>query len=334
MIAILACAVIASWIGTGLVRRYALRHNVIDIPNARSSHEVATPTGGGASIAVTLLVGIALAGALRWIPRPLALALTGGGAAVAAVGWLDDRIGLRARTRLAVHFLAAAWAVLWIHGVSSLNLGVGRLALGPAGEVLAVLGIMWAINLYNFMDGIDGLAAAEAVTVGVMGGLIALAQGERALAVVAVLTAASCGGFLMQNWPPARIFMGDVGSGLLGFAFGTIAVASERTAVPLLAWVILLGVFVFDATVTLMRRLRRRHRLYDAHRHHAYQRALRTGLSHRGVTSRILVINLALGILAWLGTSHPVVLPLAVGIATALLLAAYYAVERCYPMEH
>jgi Fuc2NAc and GlcNAc transferase len=165
-----------------------------------------------------------------------------------------------------------------------------------------------------------------------MGGLIALAQGEQALAVVALLTAASCGGFLIVNWPPARIFMGDVGSGLLGFTFGTIAIASERTAVPLLAWVILLGVFVFDATVTLLRRLRRRHRLYDAHRHHAYQRALRTGLSHRGVTSRILVINLALGILAWLGTSHPVLLPLALGIATALLWAAYYAVERRYPM--
>ncbi len=163
MIAILVCAVIAGWMGTGLVRGHALSHNVIDIPNARSSHEAATPTGGGVSIAVTLLVGVE--GALRWIPRPLALALTGGGAAVAVVGWLDDHIGLRARTRLAVHFLAAAWALLLIHGVLSLNLGVGRLALGLAGDVLAVIGIMWAINLYNFMDGIDGLAAGEAVSV-------------------------------------------------------------------------------------------------------------------------------------------------------------------------
>src|SRR5713101_9857976 len=110
MIAILACAVIASWMGTRLVRRYALSHNVIAIPNARSSHEAATPTGGGLSMAVTLLVGVGVAGALGWIPRPLTLALTGGGAAVAAVGWLDDQIGLRAGTRLVVHFLAAAWA--------------------------------------------------------------------------------------------------------------------------------------------------------------------------------------------------------------------------------
>ena len=333
MIVILVCAVIASWMGIGLVCRHGLSHNVIGIPNARSSYEAATPTGGGVSIAVTLLVGIAVAGALRWIPMPLTLALTGGGAAVAAVGWIDDQIGLRARTRLAVHFLAAVWALLWIRGVSSLDLGVGRLALGPVGDVLAVVGIMWAINLYNFMDGIDGLAAGEAVTVGGMGGLIALAQGEQELAVVALLTAASCAGFLILNWPPARIFMGDVGSGLLGFTFGTIAAASERTTMPLLAWVILLGVFVFDATVTLIRRFGRRHRLYDAHRHHAYQRALRTGLSHRGVTSRILMINVALGILACLGTSHPVLLPLALGIATALLFAAYYAVEGRYPMK-
>jgi Fuc2NAc and GlcNAc transferase len=326
-------AAILSWLLASRVRLYAL-DRLLDIPNERSSHSSPTPRGGGLAIAVTVLGGLILAAVLGWIDWDLALALTGGGSMIAAVGWIDDHKSLSALTRFAVQFLSAGWAMFWVGGLPTLSLGAATLNLGLFGTVIGVVGIVWAINLYNFVDGIDGLAAGEAITTGVIGGLILLAMGHYGLAMVALLIAAANAGFLPLNWAPAKLFMGDVGSGMLGYLFAVLAVASENAgAVPLLIWVLLLGAFVFDATVTLCRRIMHGERWYHAHHSHAYQRMVQAGRSHAQVSSMILLINLVLAILAIVAWLRPTFFLISIGAGALLLSIIYISVERIRPMH-
>ncbi len=197
--------------------------------------------------------------------------------------------------------------------------------LGLVGSLLAVVGIAWLTNLYNFMDGIDGLAAGEAVSVGLVGcGLLAFA-GADGMALAALSLAAAAGGFGVFNWPPAKIFMGDVGSGLLGFAFGVLALASERAgAVPLMVWMMLLAAFIVDATATLIRRVVNGERWFEAHRSHAYQRAVQMGYSHRDVTLAVMGLNVLLAIAAtgvWL---VPAMLPAVLVVTAGGLVGVWY----------
>jgi len=324
----LACLPV-SLLLTRWLRYYALRRALLDVPNERSAHAAPTPTGGGLAIAATCLLALMVAWALGWVPPGLTAALAGGGAVVAVVGWLDDRVGVSAPVRLGVQLAAALWAIAWLGGLPGLRLGGWTAPLGVAGPGLAVLGIVWATNLYNFMDGIDGLAAVEAVQVGGFGALLAGLSGDPPIALVGGLLAASAAGFLWWNRPPARIFMGDVGSGFLGFVLGALAVASEnRGAVPLLAWAVLAGVFVFDATATLLRRLWRGESWWRAHRSHAYQRLALSGAGHATVTWGVAAANLLLATLCLVGVLVPWLLgPMAL-LSLAPLSAAYWRVER------
>lgn len=329
----LVAAAILSWLLASRVRLYAL-DRLLDVPNERSSHSVPTPRGGGLAIAVTALGGIILAAMLHWIEWNLAIALVGGGAMIAAIGWIDDHRSLSALTRFAVQFLSAGWAIYWLGGLPSLSVGSATLHMGFVGSILGIIGIVWAINLYNFVDGIDGLAAGEAISTGVIGGLILLAMGQTGLATVALIIAAANAGFLPLNWAPARLFMGDVGSGMLGYLFAVLAIASENSgAMPLLLWVLLLGAFVFDATVTLCRRVAHGERWYHAHHSHAYQRMVQAGKSHAQVSSTILVINLALALLATVAWLRPALFLMAIGAGTVLLSIIYLSVERVRPMH-
>ncbi len=328
-----AAAFVASAALSGLVRRYALSRSLLDVPNERSSHSAPTPRGGGLAIAVVVLTGLLVLAAAGVVAPPLATAFGGGGALVAAVGWLDDRHGLPASLRLAVHVAGAAWMVAWLGGMPHLTIGAGAANLGRSGALLAILGIVWLTNLYNFMDGIDGIAAAEAVTVGVAGALL-LGGREPSLALIAILVAASAGGFLVWNWAPARLFMGDVGSGFLGFIFAGLALASENTrALPALLWLVVLGPFFLDATITLLRRMARGERWQAAHRMHAYQRAVQAGWSHRRVTAVVAGISAALGAVSALVVHRPVLLGLVVVGTAAGLGVLYLCVERWHPMS-
>ena len=281
-------------------------------------------------MALVALSGIAAAGALGWVPLPVTLALVGGGVAVAFMGWLDDRRGAGTASRLAVQVMAALWALWWL-GVPASFRVAGSPAFDSIGVLIVVLGIVWATNSFNFMDGIDGLAGGEAVTVGLAAALLLLAVGQRGLALVSLVIAAASAGFLIWNWAPARIFLGDVGSGLLGFLFAGLAVASDRAgALPLLDWLLLLGVFAFDATATLIRRAWHGERWYKAHRSHAYQRAVQTGWSHARVALAVFVINGALALVVWAGWTWPRVRFLfALGAATALGVM-YWRIQRLW----
>lgn len=280
---------------TGVARAFALSHGVLDVPNDRSSHSTPTPSGGGVAIVAST---IAAASVLSWrglLDMPLYLALCGGGLAIAAVGFLDDRRSLPAGIRLAAHLGAALWALFCLGGLPSLCIGHWTVHFGWVGYVLGALGIGWTLNLFNFMDGIDGIAAAEAAFIVWGGTLLAVAGGSGTGACAMGLAAgAACCGFLRWNWPPAKIFMGDVGSGYLGYLIGVLALASAReNAVALLVWLILGGVFFSDATVTLVRRSLRGERVHEAHRTHAYQLLARRWHSHRSATGAVVIVNLA-----------------------------------------
>jgi Fuc2NAc and GlcNAc transferase len=301
LLVVFSAAGLLSWVLTGVVRRWALARGRMDVPNERSSHVVPTPRGGGLAIAFVVLVPL-LAGTLAGlIPLRVGVALLGGGAMVGVIGWLDDCYSLHARPRLAVHLAAAAWTLGWLGGFPRLDVGAGSVFMGVAGWLVAALGIVWAVNFYNFMDGIDGIAGGEAVSVGAAGGVLLFLAGAPDLAWISLLVAGASLGFLLWNWQPARIFMGDVGSGLLGYLFAALAVASEnRGAVPMLVWVLLLGVFVVDATLTLVRRAMEGEAVFNAHRKHAYQRAVQAGWSHARVSALVLMLNAVLAGLAFL----------------------------------
>lgn len=314
------------------MRRYAIRRSLVDIPNQRSSHSSPTPLGGGLAIMIVTSAGVALQLVIGDLDRRVGIGLLVGGGLIALVGWIDDHHDLRARWRAMAQFAAAAWFVYWVGAPESLWLGAWSLSLGVAAPVLAVVGLVWLTNLFNFMDGIDGIAGGEAVSVGTVGGFLLFASGEPGLAGTVLLVAAASLGFLVWNWAPARIFLGDVGSGFLGFMLGALAIASDRAdAVPLLVWMLLLGVFVFDATVTLLRRLRRE-RFYVAHRRHAYQRAVAAGLSHRAVTLVVLGLNTVLAVFAAIAWTWPELAPLAALAAIGLLTFTYLLIERRRPM--
>jgi Fuc2NAc and GlcNAc transferase len=278
---------------TGVVRKLSLSHGVLDVPNQRSSHTVPTPRGGGLSVVLSATVACIALALLGVVPIDLLIALVGGGALVAAVGFIDDRRPVRAGIRLAVHVGAAVWAVAWLGGMPVLRVGDHLFQLGWAGPVLAVLGIVWTLNLFNFMDGIDGIAGSEAVFVAGAASLLSLLHAGPAVPAVAGIFCAATAGFLYWNWPPAKIFLGDVGSGYLGFFIAVNALAATRDcASDLWTWLILGGVFFVDATMTLVRRAIRGERVYEGHRSHVYQRLARKWRSHRRVTLAVVLVNI------------------------------------------
>jgi Fuc2NAc and GlcNAc transferase len=330
-VCLIAASVVAGLM-TGLIYRYAWRKSLLDIPGPRSSHSMPTPRGGGLSIAMVVLTGIGVATAIGWVDRALGVGLAGGGALIALIGWLDDHRGIRVRWRAVAHVTGAAWFVGWVGAPASLWLGPWEMPLGPLAPAIGVVGLVWCTNLFNFMDGIDGIAGSEAVCVCALGGALLLINGGASVAAAPLLVTAATFGFLVWNWPPAKIFMGDVGSGFLGFSIGAIAVASDISgAVPLVVWGILLGVFLFDATVTLLRRLPRE-RFYEAHRRHAYQRALAAGATHETVTKGVLALNVVLAVLAVTALAWPRGAPVAILAAVAVLTIVYLHIEGRRPM--
>jgi Fuc2NAc and GlcNAc transferase len=290
---------------TGVVLRYA-RGRLLDIPNARSSHRLPTPRGGGVAIVTAFL-----AGEVYWrliVGEPVAgFAVLAGGVLVAAVGFWDDHGHLSARWRLLAHLAAAALAVANLPGDLPLRLGLVSFGSGAFADFIGVLVIAWMLNLFNFMDGIDGLAGLEVVSVGAGASLLLLLSlpPGASLPLAPGLLAAATLGFLLWNWPPAKIFMGDVGSGFVGYLLGCAAIATAKAGtLGLAVWLILTGAFVVDASFTLVRRMAGGQRWYEAHRSHAYQHAARLLGGHAPVDRRVLAINLLwllplAGLAAW-----------------------------------
>jgi len=288
-------AFLASYALTAWLLRYSRIGRLVDRPNARSSHSTPTPRGGGLSMVAVTACGVAVLYAAGMLPLPLTAPLVLGGLSVAAVGFWDDVHSAPVAVRITVHVGAAVLAVYCLGTASVIRIGDSVADLGTMGPVLGVLAIGWILNLFNFMDGIDGIAASEAACVlfGAAGLGLFVAQCSPTQVAPELVTGAACLGFLRWNWPPAAIFMGDVGSGFLGYVIAVIAVHSSQTsAINFFAWLILGGVFFVDATLTLCRRLLRRERVHQAHRTHAYQWLARRWGSHSRVTTAVIVVNL------------------------------------------
>lgn len=316
---------IVGWVLTGAVRRYALRTALLDHPGARSSHTEPTPRGGGVAIVGCYLAALLLLSLVGWVASSLAVAIGGAGALVALVGFVDDRRHVAIKWRLLTHLLAVAWGLAWVIPSSALPDG-----WWSYWAVVTAVGIalIWLLNFYNFMDGIDGIAGVEALTVAM--GAIVIWQGSDPLGLrptLLVLAGASAG-FLLWNWEPARIFMGDVGSGFLGLVFGLSACAASLHGGPgLWSWAILLALFVVDSAITLGRRVVRGERWWEAHRSHAYQRLARRWSSHGRVSAAVAAVNvLWLLPLAWCAALWPALGPWLMLLASAPLVLA---VVRC-----
>ncbi|SCW62902.1 Fuc2NAc and GlcNAc transferase [Pseudomonas sp. NFACC46-3] len=275
------------------LRCYALARSIIDIPNARSSHTVPTPRGGGVAIVLSFLLALPILTATGFQSWPTMWAMLGAGSGIAVLGFLDDHGHIAARWRLLGHFTASIWALYWLGGLPAISLFGLELDLAWFGHVLAVFYLVWMLNLYNFMDGIDGIASVEAICTCLGACLLYWLAGFDSLIVAPLVLAMAVGGFLYWNFPPARIFMGDAGSGFLGIILGLLSLQAAWASPKLLwVWLILLGVFIVDATVTLIRRLLRGDKVYEAHRSHAYQFASRQYGRHLPVTVAVVVINL------------------------------------------
>ncbi len=291
---------LAAWGLTALARRELSRRGIVDRPNARSSHQSPRPRGGGlALIPVVLLawLGCALLAPAELLPAGF-YGVVLGAALLALLSWVDDLRDLTARARLLVQIIAV------LFGLSASGL------LPPADSVLTqgllpgwfeaaglALAWLWFVNLYNFMDGIDGITGSQSVALGLGLALVATLAGLAwPWTALPLLAAAACAGFLIWNWQPARIFLGDVGSVPLGYLFGWLLLSAAREGLWAAALILPLY-YLADATFTLLRRALRGDDLTRAHREHFYQRAL-ARLDHGAVVGRIAVANVALIALA------------------------------------
>ena len=277
---------------TSALQRYALAKSLIDVPNERSSHTVPTPRGGGVAIVLSFLFLLPVLPIFSLLSWSSTWGLLGAGAGIAVLGFLDDHGHIAARWRLLGHFSAAVWALFWLGGAPPLAVMGTTFDMGWIGILLAILYLVWTLNLYNFMDGIDGLASVEAIFASLSAALIYAFMGLDAMAWAPLLLSFAVAGFLYWNFPPAKIFMGDAGSGFLGVTLGVFSLQAAWASPSLIwVWLILMGVFVVDATFTLIRRLMRGDKIYEAHRSHAYQYASRKFGSHLPVTLTVSLVN-------------------------------------------
>ncbi len=321
------------WALARLILGYAeSSHSLIDIPNERSSHDKPTPRGGGLAIVLFFLGAIGVIYGLDILGFREFIALFGGGVLAAGIGFWDDHHPIAAHRRILVHVLAAIWSLGWIGGFPVFSFGAIDVDLGLFGYPAGVLFLVWLLNLFNFMDGIDGIAGSEALFVSLAAAVFCYLGGPSSGANVDVqiliFLAAGCLGFLLWNWPPASIFMGDTGSGFLGFMLGLMAlITAHKGILNIWSWLILFGVFIADATVTLLRRVLRGESWYEAHCSHAYQHASRRFRSHRTVTLSVIAINTVwLLPLAWSASVWPANGILLCGLALGPLFILAY---RC-----
>ncbi|NBC03282.1 MAG: hypothetical protein GVY20_06210 [Bacteroidetes bacterium] len=289
-----------NYIATGWFIKYARKNNITDIPTERSSHSTPTPRGGGLGFVLTSIIAFVVYIAWEGLLTSsgyLAFIITI--SIVASLGWFDDRKNLSQIIRFTIQVIAAAFILFFITGLKTFSLPyVQEFSLGFFSPFLGILWITGVTNIYNFMDGVDGIATVQALTASGGWVVFALLWSEPILFTLNLIVFATVLIFLIYNWAPAKIFMGDVGSLFLGFFFAVMpfiaAFVSEETTIASTLWigVILLWPFLFDSSSTLVRRLRNRENIFKAHRSHLYQRLNIAGWSHSEISTLYLAFAL------------------------------------------
>ena len=316
-IGVLAAACLTTVAVTRAYRAFAIRRGIVASPNFRSLHERPVPRGGGivfSLVCIAAVIGLSLTGT---VDSRLLRALVVGGVVAAVFGFVDDAMHVGAAAKLFVQMTLAGWVLVCFDGTPLVDLPLtpGWLDVG-----LSWMGLVWVMNLYNFIDGIDGLAAMGAVSISAISILVLLLGGaDRSIVLILAAVALCSAGFLVFNWPPASIFMGDSGSQFLGFCFGTlIATTLINGDLSLWSWLIVFGYFAGDTTTTTLVRMFVADKWYGEHRSHAYQNLARIWDSHlkvvRGVALYQLLWLLPLAI--W-----SVLAPSAAPVAALLALA-------------
>lgn len=315
---------------TGLFKEYALKKGLLDRPNARSAHTLPTPRGGGIVFMGLWLLGISWWGfffSQQWILAVIPPLL-----AIGTISFLDDKWSLSAKWRFLVHIGASLYFLMVLPKGLNLNffffMGNSWLSYPVAFFLL-----LWSTNLFNFMDGSDGLAATEGIFVlGAGSLLLGVFYQAWMLAYPGFLMSFLLLGFLIWNWPPARIFMGDVGSAPLGFLIMAMALlAQQQVGMPIGVWCMLYGLFLCDATITLIRRMWRGEPWRQAHRRHAYQRLQQIHWSHQKIVFCLILCNAVIGMLSWLVLFYPAKSLLFIFLEAFILIGIYYMIEKISP---
>lgn len=311
---------------TPLLRPWLLRRRMIDWPEERRSHQQPTPRGGGLAMWLGLVIGLVWAADLNLSTLFILKFAT----VLALLGWLDDSRSVPVGVRLLVMLAAALGLVVFYGPVSSLDMRAWQFHGPWVLSILGLIAVVWLINLHNFMDGSDGLAAAQGTWAsGLLGGLL-YSGGEVSVGLAGLAMAGASLGFLLWNRPPARLFMGDVGSLMLGGMIGLLAYVGAASGI-LSIWLSLIvcSVFVVDATATLLRRGLTQGQWYTAHREHAYQRLMTAGCGHGQVwliyaaLNMLLVLPSVILALAWPERQMLIALAL-----TAILVGLWAVVQR------
>jgi UDP-N-acetylmuramyl pentapeptide phosphotransferase/UDP-N-acetylglucosamine-1-phosphate transferase len=314
-----------SFLLTLLVRHLALKKNLIDQVNERSSHTIPTPRGGGLAIVLCWFGALVYLFIHKDIEPNLFFALLSG-LILAIVSWLDDLMDLKPGVRILAQALSALGALYFLGGIKLLP-GFDAQWFFWLTNFIVFVGIIWFINLYNFLDGLDGYASQEAILVSA--GLI-LITGQPQL----WLLIAAVAGFLAWNWPKAKIFMGDVGSTQLGFILVVFGIYYHNSgSVAISNWLILTSLFWFDATFTLYRRWRNGEKLSVAHKKHGYQRLVQGGFSHLKVDLWAISLNIVLIGLSYLGQFHLNQSLIILAFVVILLFFINYRIDRIFAFK-
>lgn len=278
---------IVSFSLTFLVKVIAQKKLLIDIPNERSSHVTPTPRGGGLAIAVSWFAGISYLNFTGNMDVNLYYALLSG-ILISGISFLDDIYTLKSLPRMIIHAISTLIALYFIGGLKVIDFGFFTIENTIILTILAFIGIIWFINLFNFIDGIDGHSSGGAL-------FIALALFFFVKDTVLLVLAAAVLGFLPWNWQKAKIFMGDIGSTLLGFTMAVLLIYyNNHEQFSIVSGLIITAVFWFDATFTLIKRFLNKENIGQAHRKHAYQRIVQFGFSHQKTVLIVALINLIL----------------------------------------
>jgi len=319
-------AFLVSSLGAYLCLLYTKKKAILDLPNERSSHSTPTPRGGGIAIASTWFLAVLVLFVRKNIEPSLFYALLCG-IPISIIGLLDDVYTLSPKVRICIQISSAIGAILFLGGISSIHIGFTELYAPVLFSSLAVIGVVWFTNLFNFLDGIDGYISTEVIYIGIAAYIF---FGMAPPLILAAITA----GFLLWNWQPAKIFMGDVGSTLLGFTIAVFAIYYQNTnEASLIVWLMISSLFWFDATLTLYRRWRNKEKLSKAHKKHAYQRAVLSGLSHQRTVLFAMAVNIPILGLAWLGIVFPALTVPVLAANIAYLYMVVRVVDKKQPFH-
>ncbi|MBT8113884.1 MAG: glycosyltransferase family 4 protein [Arenicella sp.] len=329
IVALLVAVAIASWLMLGWLINILSSRGIVDLPNHRTLHDRPVPRGGGMIIIGLMLISFVLIGLISGrvaMFASYAMLMTGW----AGLSWYDDRHNLGPGIRVIVQIVLAAVTVAAYGYIDVVEISSAlSLQLGISGAAITLLGLLWFANLYNFMDGMDGLAASQTIIAALTIGFWLWQFGDQGLALICFVTAAASYGFLLHNWRPAKIFLGDVGSITLGAFFATmIIIASHRYGLPVISFVLLFGVFVLDASVTLCARIARGEKFWLPHRTHYYQRLANRGVAHDRIVLLMIAVMLICSLFATISLLYRDIIWLCVVLELLLLCGAAWLTLR------